>query len=402
MGDSKGRKYSKIIVRIGLLAAGVVILGVSYFVYQAGRQKNALADMIRTNPDTAAVVVFTIDEDGQVVPDGSEIFRNADSPLVMASTVKTVILAAYADAVERGELNPLEQVPVSDLEAYYLPHTDGGAHAAGLKSLGMAVDEAGFASDADATVSINDIARIMIHHSGNAETDYLVSRIGRERLDSTMKLAGLDNHTRFRSVLGIVLSMFNHEAPLTGAASRQALLENVGEGDFSTMDALVERYVYDPSWRQAQLEYMNSETFISDANLMGWEGQVEASQLFPAGTAREYAGLLAQIATGHFISPAVSERARNILETSPADDIMRVLFHQRYGAKDGITSGVLTLASYAVPKRGPFAGETRVVVILANSLPYEDWVAFLRFQSIYLLQAELAGGVSRYWDIPDR
>jgi hypothetical protein len=42
------------------------------------------------------------------------------------------------------------------------------------------------------------------------------------------------------------------------------------------------------------------------------------------------------------------------------------------------------------------------VVILTNSLPYEDWAAFLRFQSIYLLQAELAGGVSRYWDIPDR
>jgi hypothetical protein len=73
---------------------------------------------------------------------------------------------------------------------------------------------------------------------------------------------------------------------------------------------------------------------------------------------------------------------------------MRLLFHQRYGAKDGLTAGVSTLASYAVPKRGPLAGQTRVVVVLTNALPYETWSKLFTYQSIYLLQADLAKGTT--------
>ena len=57
-----------------------------------------------------------------------------------------------------------------------------------------------------------------------------------------------------------------------------------------------------------------------------------------------------------------------------------------------MTAGVLTLVSYAAPKSGPLAGKTRVVVILTNDLPYQAWANLLQFQSIYLLQADLAKG----------
>jgi hypothetical protein len=232
----------------------------------------------------------------------------------------------------------------------------------------------------------------MIHNSGNAETDYLIARLGAERVAATLIAAGMEHHTPFHSILGISLAMFNHEAPLTDAAQRETLVNDVANGNFTVLEGLANLYLNDPNWRAAQLAFMKSDAFTTAAGQMGWDGQVQASQLFPKGTAREYARLLAHIASGQFISPAVSARLQQKLETSPADNTMRLLFHQRYGAKDGVTAGVLTLASYAVPKSGPLAGKTRVVVIITNDLPYQTWANLLQSQSIYLLQADLAKG----------
>ena len=101
---------------------------------------------------------------------------------------------------------------------------------------------------------------------------------------------------------------------------------------------------------------MKSDAFSATANQMGWDGQVEAGQLFPKERRGSMPALMAQIASGKLISPAVSARLQQKLETTPADDPMRLLFHQRYGAKDGVTAGVLSLISYATPKSGPLAG----------------------------------------------
>lgn len=380
------------LVWIVIAVTGLGIVGAVAFIFSADRHKKALAATIRANPDTSAVVAYTLDEHGQPILDGHEVFYNADRPLVLASTMKTVILAAYAEAVERRELDPGERVEIAALEAYYLPKTDGGAHAAGLAKLGLAAGADGFARDQVVTLSLDEIARIMIHNSGNAESDYLMARLGAERIAATLAAAGMEHHTPFHSILGITLAMFNHEAPLTEVVRRQSLLAEVAEGNFSTLEALTERYLHDPAWRAAQLAFMASHSFTKAANQIGWDGQVSASQLFPKGTAQEYARLMAQIASGQFISPAVSARIQQHLETSPADAPMRFLFHRRYGAKDGVTAGVLTLVSYAAPKNGPLAGKTRVVVIFANNLPYKTWINLMQFQSIYLLQADLAKG----------
>lgn len=63
--------------------------------------------------------------------------------VVAASTVKLLVLAGYAEAVVGGALDPNEQVPVSAWQAYYLPHTDGGAHQQGLALVSYAQPKQG-------------------------------------------------------------------------------------------------------------------------------------------------------------------------------------------------------------------------------------------------------------------
>jgi hypothetical protein len=174
------------------------------------------------------------------------------------------------------------------------------------------------------------------------------------------------------------------------AEQRQSLIADVADGNFSYLDHLMDLYLHDRNWRTAQIEFMQSGEFSDVVGQMAWAEQVEASQLLPKGTAREYARFMAKIASGQFISSEVSALMQQKLESVPSDWPLRLLFYDRFGAKDGVTAGVLTLASYAVPKVGSLAGRSRVVVVLMNQLPYDTWLKQLQYEGAYLLQTDLA------------
>jgi D-alanyl-D-alanine carboxypeptidase len=261
----------------------------------------------------------------------------------------------------------------------------------GLKSVGLKADELGFALDQTAEVSLDAIARVMIHYSGNAATDYLLTRIGEESMAKVLAEAELEHQTPIRLLLGAVLVMFNHEYVQPDIQHLQGIIADVANGKTEYVEQLVALYLDDPAWRTAQIQYMadyNARVSLSEQDL--WTYQEAASHLFPRGTAGEYAHIIAQVAAGKFISVEVSAIMQHYLESVPSDWLLRTLFFDRFGAKDGVTVGVLTIASYAVPKRGELAGENRVVVILANDMPLDQWSKQLQLAGHYLLQTDLA------------
>ena len=383
---SRGKK---IILWILIVLLVVLGSGSGFFFYTIDQQLNQFSDYIQATPTTTSIVAYTFDDEGDPVADGSALFHNADTPLVLASTLKVVVLAAYENAVLLNQLDPNEPVQLADVEKYYLPKTDGGAHIQGLASLGIATDALGFASDPSATLLLDDIARIMIHYSGNAETDYLIERIGLQQVNA---IHDMSSQTFIRPLLGPALAIMNHENSPSASRPISEIVAQVKRGDFSWLDQLIDLYLHDPEWRSSQIEYMRSDAYIAAANQLGWTGQVEASQLFPRGTAREYARLMARIGSGQFVSIQVSARMQAVLESAPADRPLRTLFFKRYGAKDGLTAGVLNIASYCTPKWGSLSGQDRVVVILTNELPYDQWLGGMQSMSLYLLQAKLARG----------
>jgi hypothetical protein len=168
------------------------------------------------------------------------------------------------------------------------------------------------------------------------------------------------------------------------------LIRDVEQENFEYFDTLVNLYLNDAGWRADQIEFMRTDRYIAAANQLGWEGQVEASQLFPKGTAREYAQLMAKVASGKLISQQVSALMQEKLETIPADWPLRTFFYRRYASKDGLTAGLINLASYSVPKNGPLAGQVRIVVIMTNGLPVQSWSSQVNSQGIYFSQTDLA------------
>ncbi|VAW30984.1 hypothetical protein MNBD_CHLOROFLEXI01-410 [hydrothermal vent metagenome] len=400
MAKIRGKKILVGFLVFSVFGIGIAGVGTWYIVNQTNNLKREFADYVVAYPDDVAIVAYTFDENGDPIEDEYSLFHNADQPFVLASTVKLAVLAAYAEAVASGRLDPNEQISVKEWEKYYLPMTDGGAHILGLKSMGLEVDELGFALDQTATVPLDNVARIMIHYSGNAATDYLLMRIGAEEMASVMAEAGLENSTPVRPLLGTVLAMFNHENTQPTIAQLQSLSNDISEGNTDYMDRLMERYLNDQAWRNAQIEFMTPDNItasIGEQNMLDY--QAAASQLFPKGTAREYAQLMAQIARGKLISAEASEIMQQHLESVPSDWPLYLIYYDRFGAKDGVTPGVLTLASYTVPKRGELAGQYRVVVLLANQMPFEQWSNQLQLEGHYLLQTDLAQASGVFSDV---
>jgi hypothetical protein len=377
------------IVILGSTLAILLAGGAFGYIRKATTVKRELADLILANPASAAAVAYTFGEMGDLVQDGQALFHNADEPLALASTMKLVVLATYADAVANGELDPGERGPIADVERYYLPLTDGGAHLSGLKSTGLQAGESGFARDQAATIALDDLARIMLHYSGNAETDYLIARLGPDKSASVIQRAGLDHHTPIGLTLGPVLAIFDRKGPFSSGPN-QGIGVDAATGDTSHLDRLTDLYLLDHQWRAAQIQFMSSVSRVSGGRPDMWARQAAAAQRFLRGTAREYAQMMARIAAGKFLSTQVSEIMQQKLESVPSDRPLRATFYARHGAKDGAAAGVLTLAAYAIPKRGPVSRQHRVIVVLTNRLSPEDWAARVRYQGHYLPAIDLA------------
>ncbi|SFS68087.1 serine hydrolase [Saccharopolyspora flava] len=111
---------------------------------------------------------------------GSGLSHRADQARPLASAVKVLHLAAYADAVASGRLDPREQIRVGDWERYYVP-VDGGAHPAALRHLGIPLGDTGLhAADPEQRVALDDVVAVMILFSDSAAPDLLRDRLGVE------------------------------------------------------------------------------------------------------------------------------------------------------------------------------------------------------------------------------
>ena len=381
---SRSKKIVRWVLIIFML---ITIIGVGVILNRVNVTQQKLSDFISAHPQETAVVTYTFDDHGDIVEDGNAIFHNPDEPLVVASVMKTAVLAAYADMVVNDELDPDERVPVADWERFYLPFTDGGAHQLGLQSLGLQTDELGFATDPTATVTLDEMATIMMHYSGNAATDYLIERIGLERVTAVTQ-THLPQHTPIHYKLGFTLAIFNHEIPYS-TAELQQVSAHIESGDYSEIERLIDLYLHNETWRRDQIDYLSGVEPVS-ADLGAYH--TAAAQLLPQGTAREYARMMAQIGSGRFISPQVSAIMQQKMESVPSDWPLRALYFERFAAKDGMTAGVLAVASYAAPKWGSLRHQSRVVVLIVNNMPVEQFAEQANFQGHYLLPIDLALG----------
>jgi D-alanyl-D-alanine carboxypeptidase len=333
-------------------------------------------------PESVGLAAF------QVGREAEGAYLNAETPMPLASVVKLVTLVAYAEAAAAGELNPAELVPLSELERFYLPRFDLGAHRRAVEELRR---EGRVFGETDPAVSLDDVGWMMIRHSSNAASDYLHWRLGQARIEQTAIALGLATQSAPCPFLGQFLMMANHTRPAANdvAAVHAYAADPVAYA--GEMGLLADAFSNDPEFRQAEIRWRE------DTRRPSLEGQRAFSdRLNPQGSAGDYATLMAGLAQNS-LGPEASYQARRLLEWPNQFAANQALF-SNVGYKNGSLPGVLTTAYYAYRWDAPAAPV--VVTLFYRDLPqqtYRAWRSSLAHDELarWLLADPAAMGLLR-------
>jgi hypothetical protein len=312
-------------------------------------------------PGATALVAY------QAGREAEGVYLNADVPMPLASVAKLITLVAYVEAVAAGELNPFETVSLAELDRYYLPNFDLGAHRRALAEL--SAEERILSPEVDPAVLLEDVPWRMIRHSSNAAGDYLHLRLGQARIEETAIALGLNESTAPCTFLGQFLMMGHHAR---GLANDRALLSAIADrGDAAgygqEVALLADAYANDAAFRAAERDW-RERTRRPNIDTQ----RVFADRLAPVGTAGSYATLMHRLAQNGLSTPDSSFQARRYLEWPNPFEANLATF-SNIGYKNGALPGVLTTTYYAY-RWGDVAPV--IVVLFYRDLPqqtYRDW-----------------------------
>lgn len=313
-----------------------------------------LLELLRNRPQDVALSVYRVSA-GQPLPEPL-LAHNAAQPMPLASSVKIVVLAAYAQAVAAGELDAQQPVTLAEWESFYVLQ-DGGAHAEALKSLNIPADAFGRAKDSARTVPLDALARAMIQFSDNAATDVLLTRLGRGRIDDTVQRLGLSGQEPLAPVSGVFAAWKSPNAAELLTLSPQQRADR-----FWHEAAQVAAW---PSRRQpARIIFTALQ---QDAAL----GRQLQNSTFPAGTTADYARLMAGVLgadTGHFSMEEQAIMRQHLgwlTEVSPENAAGYSAVYLKGGS---LEYGVLTQNYAMTSAQGPNAGQSVAVSLFFRNL----------------------------------
>lgn len=277
-----------------------------------------------------------------VIENGEEtVSYGADRKRPLASVVKLVIAAEFAEQAAEGRILAEERVHLRNLERFYIPGTDGNAHPEWLESLGDI-------SAAEATVPLLEVARGMIRFSSNANTEYLLEKLGLDRVNRRIGLLGFKEHD---PVYPISSSMLSYSYLMeTRELTHRQVLDVMKRFSYEDMADLAKdifvRISQDSAWLQRL-----SQTRSPLAAQRIWSSKL------PGATAREYANLLRSIQRGDLLSPRAAEIMLDLLgrPQSPGSPF------QALGGKGGSTLTILNQALYCEDASG---NQTQLAVFI--------------------------------------
>jgi len=305
-------------------------------------------------PSTVGLAAFEVGKEDEGV------YLNADAQMPLASVVKIVNLIAYANAVTDGQLDPGSWIPVEELDRFYLPGMDLGAHRQALNDL----EERSLIAREPPSVPLEEVPMMMIRYSSNAAADYLHMVIGQEKLELTAQELGLDSQTAPCPWIGQFLVMSNHQRQGNDWLTINELIENPAIYGLEVM-RLTDAYVNDPEFRN---DALNSRQRRAQINVQALFSENLNAQAAP----RDYANLMAMIIRNELNTAFSNILVRRVLEWPMVFPANQELF-STVGFKNGSLPGILTVSYYAQRLED---GAQVVVVLFFRDLPmqtYRTW-----------------------------
>ncbi len=311
----------KILIGLGIIV-GLIVLIFAMSVYYLLPNENKVLNFIINNPARASILLFRNDT----------IFasQNVDKVMPLASTVKIILAIEYAEQSANGQLNPDELIPLSDLDKFYVPNTDGDAHKSWLESIKDKIS--------DDKISIREISKGMIKFSSNANTEWLLNRLGIENVNNRLDSLGLKNHTEIYNIVSALFVGKELFPDLKGKELQKKLTELKQSEYIAATNRIHQKLLVDSLYKKN----------IGD---LGMDIQKIWSDRLPSSTVEDYASMMKKINSRNYFSENAQKYLDEVMEyilENPANK----KWLEHCGMKGGSTAFVLTKALYATDKKG--------------------------------------------------
>jgi D-alanyl-D-alanine carboxypeptidase len=251
------------------------------------------------------------------------VFHRGDEVFPLASVRKVLVLGAYADAVAEGTLAPTEEIPLAEVERWYWPGIDGNAHRDALDDLrknGRLFERAGVT-----TLRLDDVAFAAIRWSDNSAADYLLERVGSERVERFVARRRLARQEPIAPTFGELLAWTT--------------------SDVATWERFTPKQRAERNWKEA---LATSGEAVRGRALPSGNELARFAACSSGGTPREWAGLFAELFAPGSTGPA-DELIRRHLEWPLAAYPQERSRFVHLGAKPGAIGGVRTEVVYIQP-----------------------------------------------------
>ena len=297
----------------------LVVAAVGFGYYWIKTNKNAVADFIKKNPERSALYWQRNDT---ILAD-----RRSDKKMPLASTVKIIIAIEFAQQAANGKINPEEAISLSDLSLFYIPDTDGGAHPDWLADIQKQGKIQGN------TVKLMEITKGMILFSSNANTEFLMQKLGLDNINANLKSLDLPQHDPLYPIVSALFTVSNRQ----NDKAFYETIKNTSLKDYTDKCLQIHEKLKkdtDSSFRK---------TFVfPDMDL-----QKIWSDRLPASTTKEYASIMQKINSRTYFTPKVQGYLDEIMEWGFVVNPKNKAVYKHLGQKGGSTAFVLTLATYA-------------------------------------------------------
>lgn len=324
----------------------------------------AVLEHLGAAPDDASVLV--IDAAGGTWSHQADVVRP------VGSVFKTLVLAAYANEVAAGRVDPDEIVPIEELETWLMEGTDGGSHAQMIEMFGT-----------DAGVRMDDLAAAMMALSANTATDVLLTRLGQPAVVAAATRLGVPE------LAGMVAPTATAVALITDAEFGSDV-----HGRIDVLSAMDRSAVAGAAWAGVAAWELDpgtrrDATLVALAELTTWDDQLEFSSAMPfRATAAELGRFLWALIGSKQLGPEATTIVERHIAWPLADPGVAARF-TTIAAKDGAIPGSLAVIAAGLPSSGPATGELRLVVLSLHDLGPEDWTDMYENLSVQFAALDL-------------
>ena len=284
-------------------------------------EADSFLHFIKSNKDRASLYIIRNDT---IIA-----FLNESKLMPLASTMKILVAVEFAKQVGDGLLFKNSPVALDELDKYYLPNTDGGAHPNWVEY------EKKNAHISNDSIRLIDVARGMMMFSSNANTEYLMDLLGINNIKSNINLFGLKNHT---DIYPPAASLMLYQNP-------KELKEEKVIKAISKLSP--DEYVKFVNSMHTQLKFNKMFKAGFRPRDLSMNMQSLWSSRLPASTTKDYVHLANILNSRRFLNDSAFEVIREIMEFPMENDAFKKTFKQ-FGVKGGSTAFVLTHVVYLV------------------------------------------------------